>query len=58
MVLRVQRFKPVGVTNRWQKWRTFERKRDAQRAVQVYTGRYRYKLTKTNKGWTIYLKKK
>lgn len=54
----VQKYKPVGVTSKWQKYKTFKRKLDAQREIRKFIGKYNYRLTKTNKGWVIYLKRK
>lgn len=53
-----ERYRLVGATRRWQRYRTYARKTDARRAVQRFTGQYNFRLTKTKKGYTIYLRKK
>jgi len=53
-----ERYRTPGVTRRWQRYRTYARKTDARRAIERFRGRYFSRLTKTNKGWTISLKKK
>tara|TARA_Y100000004_G_scaffold190357_1_gene247387 strand:- start:468 stop:635 length:168 start_codon:yes stop_codon:yes gene_type:complete len=53
-----ERYRLLGATRRWQRYRTFTRLTDARREAQRFTGQYNYRLTKTKKGYTIYLRKK
>jgi len=53
-----ERYRLVGATRRWQKYRTFTRLTDARREAQRFTGQYNFRLTKTKKGYTIYLRRK
>ena len=56
----IARWKPVGATYRWTKYRGYKRKIDAQRKANQFrqSGKYLTRLTKVNKQWVIYLRKK
>jgi hypothetical protein len=56
----IWKWRPIGRSFRWQKYRGYNRRQDAQKRAMLYgqSGAYLVRIKKEKSQWVIYLRKK